>query len=171
MNLLRIIQRLQHPLLRIWALIVLHFAFTGNLYEEDGEGDVYVAFRFSPTYLGRFQAGTLTQHDTRDHRAWEAKIGHTDDLFRRMGQYRPCDPDGQSPVVFVGHCHVRHRMVAERLIHLVLTGIGAHIPPYPCPGCGVSHREYFSVHSAGGFTAILAIIQSCVELLGDHFEL
>ncbi|KAJ7231705.1 hypothetical protein B0H12DRAFT_1239888 [Mycena haematopus] len=58
----------------------------------------------------------------------------------------------------------------ERIVHLTLRALGATIATYPCPGCGVHHREFYSYSGAGGIEGLCRIIEFWLGALGQSVE-
>ncbi|KAJ7848218.1 hypothetical protein B0H13DRAFT_1906859 [Mycena leptocephala] len=55
----------------------------------------------------------------------------------------------------------------ERLVHSTLRARGAAIAPYPCPGCGVKHREFYLDAAAGGIDGVCEVIEFWLGALGQ----
>ncbi|KAJ6595393.1 hypothetical protein B0H10DRAFT_1960476 [Mycena sp. CBHHK59/15] len=101
-------------------------------YKRDGPGGVYIQLRLDPD----------------NHHQLQAKYGHTKNFARRRQQYKKCEQNGHG-LWFWGIVYSRHRMLAERIIHLVLAAQGRRARVVRCPGCGVNHREFFTVGAGG----------------------
>ncbi|KAJ7087570.1 hypothetical protein B0H15DRAFT_949945 [Mycena belliarum] len=122
-----------------------------SAYQNDGPGVLYYPVRVAPGYQA----------------AVEIKAGHTKNFHRRQHQYKKCKK-GQD-LRFVAYCETPYRMFAERLIHLRLRALGAHVDPYPCPGCGKEHREFFSLGIIGGFPEFEAVVCWAVTQAGGAY--
>ncbi|KAJ7661436.1 hypothetical protein DFH06DRAFT_1129534 [Mycena polygramma] len=85
----------------------------------------------------------------------DLKTGYAVDIQNRQEQYR----DVCNGVEFV--------CIGERLVHLTLRARGGTIKPYPCPGCGVKHREFYLYSAAGGIDGICEIIEFWLGALGQ----
>ncbi|KAJ6522888.1 hypothetical protein B0H19DRAFT_1085935 [Mycena capillaripes] len=57
-----------------------------------------------------------------------------------------------------------------RDVEFIWMSSGATIEPYPCPGCGVKHREFFLDFEAGGIEGVCEIIELWLEILGQPVE-
>ncbi|KAJ7472097.1 hypothetical protein FB451DRAFT_1399385 [Mycena latifolia] len=138
-------------------------------YRNDGPGHLYTQFRVAPEFLEQYLAGTLP-HDILHSGVWlEIKLGHTKNLKRRLRQYEACQANDHQ-ISFWGYCPVPRQMLAERLVHLRLGALGARLVPYPCPGCGVEHREFFPLAAAGGCNGVKSVVKTVVEELGGRFQ-
>ncbi|KAJ7615725.1 hypothetical protein DFH06DRAFT_1145765 [Mycena polygramma] len=111
----------------------------------------------------------------------EMKTGYAVDVQNRQEQYRDvckgvefiwlyeyeCDCVkllGKSPILF----HISaNESIGERLVHLTLRARGGTIKPYPCPGCGVKHREFYLYSAAGGIDGICEVIEFWLGALGQ----
>ncbi|KAJ7813440.1 hypothetical protein B0H13DRAFT_1925431, partial [Mycena leptocephala] len=60
--------------------------------------------------------------------------------------------------------------VTKRLVHLTLRARGAAIAPYPCPGCGVKHREFYLDAAAGGIDGVCEVIEFWLGALGQAID-
>ncbi|KAJ7620046.1 hypothetical protein B0H17DRAFT_1152049 [Mycena rosella] len=58
----------------------------------------------------------------------------------------------------------------KHLIYLTLQECGAALPPRPCPGCGVHHREFFSMLAADGIKGLCGIIEFWLGALGEAID-
>ncbi|KAJ7228114.1 hypothetical protein B0H12DRAFT_1228744 [Mycena haematopus] len=126
---------------------------------QDFAGDLYIVCRIVRVFdgnLGIFVDGL------------EIKSGLTRNIERRQFDYRNVCRD----VEFVWVCRYRSDSVKllERLVHLALRALGATIPTYPCPGCGVCHREFYSYSGVGGIEGLCKIIEFWLEALGQSVE-
>ncbi|KAJ6538236.1 hypothetical protein DFH09DRAFT_1324105 [Mycena vulgaris] len=99
------------------------------------------------------------------------KLGHAAKFSRRRAQYDKCAAPG-SPIVFQFLVSFPHRIIAERLIHLLLFERGAKIPPAPCPGpnCLQRHREWFSLAAIRGFPGLERLLRRACRRLGLTFK-
>ncbi|KAJ6525442.1 hypothetical protein DFH09DRAFT_1328969 [Mycena vulgaris] len=122
-------------------------------YRREGPGLVYCATRSIP---GGQQL---------------VKMGHAAKFPRRRAQYDKCAAPG-SPITFHFLVFFPHRIIAERLIHLLLFERGAKIPPARCPGpnCPQSHREWFSLAAIGGFPGLERLLRRACRRLGLAFK-
>ncbi|KAJ7917286.1 hypothetical protein B0H13DRAFT_1870466 [Mycena leptocephala] len=98
-----------------------------------------------------------------DYTRMEIKVGITNDLERRMRDYKKCG-DG-----FVWLFSYRSRSVKwiERMVHLTLKAAGAHVRPYRCAGCGHRHREFFFEVAAGGIEGVAQTIEQVMASVGQ----
>jgi hypothetical protein len=156
-------------------------------YKREGPGALYIHVRIAPTYLpdylALFRLGALPTPALLDNLdlltalGWlEGKLGETRDVDRRMGEYDRCRRRGNR-IDFHGCYFVPERLRTgasirfsfslahlganspERLIHLRLATFGAKSPVVECVSCLVKHREYASLHLAGGLHGFLKIIE------------
>ncbi|KAJ7203735.1 hypothetical protein B0H12DRAFT_1243723 [Mycena haematopus] len=97
---------------------------------------------------------------------FEIKAGISTDVGRRQCEYRDVCRDVE--FVWFYKYHSDTVKLLERLVHLSLRALGAAIPPYPCPGCGVRHREFFDAAAAGGIAGVCAIVEFWLEVLGQR---
>ncbi|KAJ6609507.1 hypothetical protein B0H10DRAFT_2225837 [Mycena sp. CBHHK59/15] len=121
-------------------------------YKHDGPGGVYIQLRLDPD----------------NHHQLQAKYGHTKNFARRRQQYKKCEQNGHG-LWFWGIVYSRHRMLAERIIHLVLAAQGRRARVVRCPGCGVNHREFFTV-GAGGMVELEFWLWLGVALAGFYLQ-
>ncbi|KAJ7779467.1 hypothetical protein DFH07DRAFT_765751 [Mycena maculata] len=82
---LNYLQQLGSPAQRLWALL----AAQHTIFRREGPGVVYANIRSSRADYDRFRQGTLTEDQYL--RRSDVKFGHTNNLGRRMRQYRPCN--------------------------------------------------------------------------------
>ncbi|KAJ7163648.1 hypothetical protein C8R46DRAFT_1036413 [Mycena filopes] len=120
-----------------------------NPYVNDGDGFVYEHARVSIAVWNAFQQGKIPW--TMVLAEMEIKVGHTNNLGRRLGEY------DDSPV---GACFLR-------LVHLSLRHLGAKLRPYRCYGCDTRHREYYDFIRAGGFAGVEKIIRYWLWRMGE----
>ncbi|KAJ7029172.1 hypothetical protein C8F04DRAFT_1265233 [Mycena alexandri] len=134
-----------------------------NPYINDGDGFVYVHARVKTSTWNDFLAGNISWPTVLAE--LEIKAGHTNDLERRLGEYKVCTPQ----YTFFWTCAYRtsRRMLLERLVHLALRQLGAKLGRYRCHGCGKRHQEYYDFMRAGGFAGVERIIHSCLWKMGE----
>ncbi|KAJ7023941.1 hypothetical protein C8F04DRAFT_1192909 [Mycena alexandri] len=126
---------------------------------NDFRGELYTVFRVLRVFDHEFQM---------DVDVLDIKSGYSLDSRHRQLDYR----DTCRGVKFLWMYkytsdNIKH---LERLVHLSLRALGAQIPTFPCPGCGVKHREFYSVGAAGGIDGLCAIIEFWLEVLGQPVE-
>ncbi|KAJ7692380.1 hypothetical protein B0H17DRAFT_1200457 [Mycena rosella] len=93
------------------------------------------------------------------------KLGHTNNLDRRLAQYRVCG----NTILTSAYFPTSNRMIAERVIFLLFHMLGAKAPCRPCPGCDVCHQEFFNLNAAGGWALVLAVVQLGIIITGGVF--
>ncbi|KAJ7133855.1 hypothetical protein C8R46DRAFT_1048248 [Mycena filopes] len=152
------IRRLREPLTQATALLA-----GPDLYSNDGDGFVYEHARVPIPVWNAFQEGKISWVTVLTK--MEIKVGHTNDLGRRLGEYDDCTPG----YVFLWQCaySTSRRMLLERLVHLSLRYLGAKLRPYRCYGCGTRHREYYDFIRAGGFAGVEKIIREWLWRMGE----
>ncbi|KAJ7602173.1 hypothetical protein DFH06DRAFT_1351602 [Mycena polygramma] len=97
--------------------------------------------------------------------ALEMKTGYAVDIVRRQEQYHDlCDP---VDFIWLYEYDCDSVKLIERLVHLTLRARGGTIKPYPCPGCGTRHREFFLESAAGGVDGMCAIIEFWLGAMGQ----
>ncbi|KAJ7673334.1 hypothetical protein DFH06DRAFT_1124054 [Mycena polygramma] len=123
---------------------------------KDHAGKLYTVFRKIRVY----------DHDLRMMvDALEMKTGYAVDLVRRQEQYHDlCDP---VDFIWMYEYDCNSAKPIERLVHLTLRALGGTIKPYPCPGCGTRHREFFLESAAGGVDGMCAIIEFWLGAMGQ----
>ncbi|KAJ7692374.1 hypothetical protein B0H17DRAFT_1133108 [Mycena rosella] len=87
----------------------------------------------------------------------EIKAGYSTDTARCQLQYRASGRWSSNGTT-------------KHLVHLTLRECGAALPPRPCPGCGVRHREFFSMSAAGGIEGLCGIIEFWSGTLGEAID-
>ncbi|KAJ7691987.1 hypothetical protein B0H17DRAFT_1200823 [Mycena rosella] len=133
------------PFEQVLALLQLGSAVA---YQNEGLGVLYLQTRPGPN-------GT------------EFKFGHTNDLDRRLAQYRVCGNTIRTWAYFP----TPNRMIAERVIFLLFLMLGAKAPSRPCPGCDVGHREFLNLSAAGGWASVLAVVQLGIVITGGVYQI
>ncbi|KAJ7723267.1 hypothetical protein B0H16DRAFT_1472967 [Mycena metata] len=126
---------------------------------KDFRGELYTVFRVTRVFDHTLQM---------EVDALDIKSGYSIDTARRQLQYR----DKCVGVGFIW-CYkytCDQVKLLERLVHLTLRSQGAAIPSYPCPGCGVRHREFYLDSAAGGLDGLCGIIEFWLEVLGQQVE-
>ncbi|KAJ7024520.1 hypothetical protein C8F04DRAFT_1192333 [Mycena alexandri] len=126
---------------------------------KDFRAELYTVFRVSRVFDEELQI---------DVDALDIKSGYSIDTARRQLQYR----DRCRGVRFIW-CYkytCDQVKLLERLVHLTLRAQGATIRLYPCPGCGVRHREFFLNSAAGGLDGLCDIIEFWLGVLGQPVE-
>jgi hypothetical protein len=73
-------------------------------------------------------------------------------------------------IFFFSSTYVFLTKTVERLVHLTLRARGAAIVPYPCPGCGVKHREFYLDAAAGGIDGVCEVIEFWLGALGQAID-
>ncbi|KAJ6448055.1 hypothetical protein C8R45DRAFT_1115515 [Mycena sanguinolenta] len=139
-------RRLAHPVDQQMALLALD-----HLYADDGPGELYVQGRRNPN--GRL----------------EFKVGETSSMPCRYGEYSRCTKNGHT-LEWEFHCQVPYRKLAERLIHLSFGALGGVLVRYPCPGCYVRHREFYSLDNIGDLDAVVRIMSFWIVAIGGTFD-
>ncbi|KAJ6448059.1 hypothetical protein C8R45DRAFT_1115521 [Mycena sanguinolenta] len=137
---------LAHPVDQQMALLALDHA-----YANDGPGELYVQGR-------RNLNGQL-----------EFKVGETSSMPRRYGEYSKCTKNGHT-LEWGFHCQVPHRKLAERLIHLSFRALGGVLVRYPCPGCNMRHREFYSLDNIGDLDAVVRVMSFWIVAIGGTFD-
>ncbi|KAJ7855443.1 hypothetical protein B0H14DRAFT_3448969 [Mycena olivaceomarginata] len=105
--------------------------------------------------IAQHAAGTLTDAAFLARMKW--KVGHTNDWQRQQREYRGCDV-GKTHIWICGW-EVSRWYYCERLAQLEELCDGGERATIDCV-CGVSHREYFSFATVGGFTEFTLCPQS-----------
>lgn len=156
------------------AMALIHGS---NPYQLDSAGFVYTHARVPTVLWDAFLDGHVTWDDVVAE--MEVKAGHTNDLERRMREYRECMPE----YTFLWHCAyaTAQRMllgsvsrflifalttISERLVHLSLRELGAQLKRYPC-ACGTEHQEYYSFTAAGGLEGLEGVVRNWLWILKD----
>ncbi|KAJ6559587.1 hypothetical protein B0H19DRAFT_1260298 [Mycena capillaripes] len=100
--------------------------------------------------------------------AFDIKSGFSIDAVRRQFDYRDTCHD----IEFIWFYKYKSDTVKllEPLVHLTLRALGATIASYPCPGCGVRHREFYSYSAAGGIEGLCSIIEFWLGAMGQRVE-
>ncbi|KAJ6545753.1 hypothetical protein B0H19DRAFT_1076013 [Mycena capillaripes] len=126
---------------------------------KDFRGDLYTVCRVVRVFDHQLQMWV----DVLD-----VKSGFSLDTVRRQFDYRDTCHD----VDFIWFYKYKSDTVKllERLVHLTLRALGAAIAPYPCPGCGVKHREFYLYSAAGGVEGLCSIIEFWLGALGQRVE-
>ncbi|KAJ6547251.1 hypothetical protein B0H19DRAFT_1075156 [Mycena capillaripes] len=129
---------------------------------KDFRGELYTVFRVQRRFCEELQL---------EIDELEIKSGYSIDTLRHQFEYR----DNCAGVDFIW-CYkytcdsVKLLERTERLVHLTLRKRGAAIAPYPCPGCGVNHREFYLDSAAGGIEGICEIIEFWLGALGQKVD-
>ncbi|KAF8187415.1 hypothetical protein K438DRAFT_1973027 [Mycena galopus ATCC 62051] len=100
--------------------------------------------------------------------ALEIKLGFSIDTLRRQFDYHDTCIDLKFTWFYRYKCDCVKLL--EGLVHLTLRALGAAIEAYPCPGCGVHHREFYSYLMTGGIDGLCAIIGFWLGALGQSVE-
>ncbi|KAJ7844362.1 hypothetical protein B0H14DRAFT_2585217 [Mycena olivaceomarginata] len=122
-------------------------------YAKEGPGWCYNIACAADVDIAQHAAGTLTDGAFLARMKW--KVGHTNDWRRRQREYRGCDV-GKTHIWICGW-EVSRRYYCERLAQLEELCDGGERATIDCV-CGVSHREYFSFATVGGFTEFSALM-------------
>ncbi|KAJ7153180.1 hypothetical protein C8R43DRAFT_950578 [Mycena crocata] len=133
---------------------------------RDDDGDDYVCLNVPVDLLQQWDAGLLSFTDLEAHIS--VKFGQTNDISRRVGEYRHCS-DNYEAIGWVGYFRVRHRKTvdAERRVHDALYALGI-APTQEICACLTVHREFFPLSAiAGGFNRFLAIIRRVLVAAGE----
>ncbi|KAJ7490107.1 hypothetical protein B0H11DRAFT_1912608 [Mycena galericulata] len=157
-ELLRLIGRIDQPRRRIRALVAKRRAF-----KCDGPGLVYITSRVPYWKLNAYLQGHIQISEFLD--ALEVKVGHTSSMRRRQREYRVC----ANGIAIRWHVafRARKRILSEAIAHLLLRDMGAVPSVFPCPGCGVSHREYVPFRSVGSFDALERVVREAIRKTGQ----
>ncbi|KAJ7435384.1 hypothetical protein B0H11DRAFT_2257344 [Mycena galericulata] len=157
-ELLRLIGRIDQPKRRIRALVAKRRAF-----KCDGPGLVYITSRVPYWKLNAYLQGHIQISEFLD--ALEVKVGHTSNMRRRQREYRVC----ANGIAIRWHVafRARKRILSEAIAHLLLRDMGAVPSVFPCPGCGVSHREYVPFRSVGSFDALERVVREAIRKTGQ----
>ncbi|KAJ7738867.1 hypothetical protein DFH07DRAFT_778929 [Mycena maculata] len=156
--------KLGSPALRLWALL----AAQHTIFRREGPGVVYATILSSRADYDQFLNGTLTEAQYLC--LSDVKFGHTNNLERRMRQYRPCNGNGHF-VNWVFAYRVTERIRIERAAHLTLERLNLQLNKMDCPGgCGTKHKEYYlgrdiPTQSIG---AIRNILEQYISRLGQY---
>ncbi|KAJ7868428.1 hypothetical protein B0H13DRAFT_2558739 [Mycena leptocephala] len=126
---------------------------------KDHGGELYTVFRIERVFCERLQL---------EIDKLEVKTGYSIDTLRRQFEYR----ENCTGVEFIW-CYkytCDNVKLLERLVHLTLRARGAAIAPYPCPGCGVKHREFYLDAAAGGIDGVCEVIEFWLGALGQAID-
>ncbi|KAJ7035898.1 hypothetical protein C8F04DRAFT_1181927 [Mycena alexandri] len=126
---------------------------------RDFRAELYTVFRITRVFDHALQM----QVD-----ALDIKSGYSIDTARRQLQYR--DKCRGLEFIWCYKYTCDEVKLLEHLVHLTLRAHGASIPSYPCPGCGVRHREFYLDSAAGGLDGLCGIIEFWLGVLGQPVE-
>ncbi|KAJ7692497.1 hypothetical protein B0H16DRAFT_1486399 [Mycena metata] len=147
---------------RMPNLVEQCLAHVPQSYYKDLRGNLYTVFRCIWVYDAILQ----TNID-----AVEIKAGYSSDTPHRQQEYQDTCHSINFDWQFKYTSDNVKRLVlkrgAEHLVYLSLRMLGAGIPAYPCPRCGVRHKEFFSVAAARGIDRLCGIIEFWLEVLGE----
>ncbi|KAJ7140583.1 hypothetical protein C8R43DRAFT_954874 [Mycena crocata] len=131
---------------------------------RDDDGDDYVCLNVPVDLLQQWDAGLLSFTDLEAQIS--VKFGQTNDISRRVGEYRHCS-DNYEAIGWVGYFRVRHRKTVERRVHDALYALGI-APTQEICACLTVHREFFPLSAiVGGFNGFLAIIRRVLVAAGE----
>ncbi|KAJ7140580.1 hypothetical protein C8R43DRAFT_954871 [Mycena crocata] len=131
---------------------------------RDDDGDDYVCLNVPVDLLQQWDVGLLSFTDLEAHIS--VKFGQTNDISRRVGEYRHCS-DKYEAIGWVGYFRVRHRKTVERRVHDALYALGI-APTQEICACLTIHREFFPLSAiVGGFNGFLAIIRRVLVAAGE----
>ncbi|KAJ7432502.1 hypothetical protein B0H11DRAFT_1940520 [Mycena galericulata] len=158
-EILRLIRRIDNPRLQRRALLATRRSFM-----REGPGLVYITSRVQYSILRAYHEDRIPLSEFLD--ALEVKVGHTRNMDRRQYTYRVCS----TGLAIRWHVafRARKRILSEALAHLRLREIGATPSVFPCPGCGVSHREYVPFRSVGSFYALEHLVREAIKETGQR---
>ncbi|KAJ7321325.1 hypothetical protein DFH08DRAFT_818695 [Mycena albidolilacea] len=122
-------------------------------YAKEGPGWCYNVACAADVNIAQHAAGILTDDAFLARMKW--KVGHTNDWQRRQQEYRVCDV-GKTHIWICGW-EVSRQYYCERLAQLEELCDSGERATINCV-CGVSHREYFSFTTVGGFTEFSALM-------------
>ncbi|KAJ6535038.1 hypothetical protein B0H19DRAFT_1271698 [Mycena capillaripes] len=100
--------------------------------------------------------------------ALDVKSGRAIDVTNRQCDY--CDKCRGVEFIWFWRYTSTTVKLLERLVHLTLRDRGAALAPYPCPGCGVKHQEFYSYEAAGGVEGVCEIIEFWLGALRQRVE-
>ncbi|KAJ7844355.1 hypothetical protein B0H14DRAFT_3455578 [Mycena olivaceomarginata] len=132
-------------------------------YVKEGPGWCYNIACAADIDIVQHAAGTLTDSAFLARMKW--KVGHTNDWQRRQREYRGCDV-GKTHIWICGW-EVSRRYYCERLAQLEELCDGGERATIDCV-CGVSHREYFSFATVGGFTEFSALMTRVITYMNEQ---
>ncbi|KAJ7708605.1 hypothetical protein B0H14DRAFT_3525386 [Mycena olivaceomarginata] len=132
-------------------------------YAKEGPGWCYNIACAADVDIAQHAAGTLTDGAFLARMKW--KVGHTNDWRRRQREYRGCDV-GKTHIWICGW-EVSRRYYCERLAQLEELCDGGERATIDCV-CGVSHREYFSFATVGGFTEFSALMTRVITYMNEQ---
>ncbi|KAJ7437619.1 hypothetical protein B0H11DRAFT_1932087 [Mycena galericulata] len=154
----RLSRRIDQPRVQIQALLARRHAF-----KCEGPGVVYINSRVPYQKWNQYLQEYIPSSAI--FNALEVKVGHTRNMARRQSAYRACT----NGIFIRWHVafRVRKRILTEAIVHLLLRDMGAVPSVYPCPGCGVSHREYVPLRSVGSFDALERVVRKAIRMTGQ----
>ncbi|KAJ6454894.1 hypothetical protein C8R47DRAFT_1082964 [Mycena vitilis] len=96
----------------------------------------------------------------------DVKVGQAENVEVRQLDYELDCVD--EPIAWAFCYETSRPKLIERLTHLTLWEMGAKRVPYPCYGCGVRHREHFSLEISGGVEVVGMIIEYWMRRIGEE---
>ncbi|KAJ7441405.1 hypothetical protein B0H11DRAFT_2252152 [Mycena galericulata] len=132
-------------------------------FAREGPGSCYNVACVKDADIVLYRDGVLTGVQLLERMVW--KVGHTNDIERRQGEYGRCDK-GQTHI-WVCHWMVARRCYCERFAQLQQLCDGGELVIEPCPGCKRRHREYYDFRSVGGFKQFTALMNKVITTMGE----
>ncbi|KAJ7458405.1 hypothetical protein B0H11DRAFT_1924833 [Mycena galericulata] len=119
-------------------------------FAREGPGSCYNVACVKDADIVLYRDGVLTGVQLLERMVW--KVGHTNDIERRQGEYGRCDK---------GQTHIWRFAQLQQLCD------GGELVIEPCPGCKRRHREYYDFRSVGGFKQFTALMNKVITTMGE----